>query len=45
MEGEIPDWKRGAVTLSDKEVEDERGFMSRMGSKVKGRLDQTDAAK
>jgi hypothetical protein len=46
LEGEIPDWKKGALTTTDIAAEEERpGLLKRAASRVKKSIDNTEAAK
>ncbi len=46
MEKQIPEWKRGALTVSDVQVEEERkGLIKKLKSSVKSKINQTDTAK
>jgi hypothetical protein len=45
MQEQIPEWKRGAVTISDKPPEEEKkGIFKRMTSKVTDKISKTKAA-
>ena len=45
IQDEIPEWKRGAVTISDKPAEEEpKGMFSRISGKVKSKISSTKAA-
>ena len=45
LQEQIPEWKRGAVTISDKPVEEApKGIFSRMTSKVSSKIASTKAA-
>ena len=45
MQEQIPEWKRGAVTISDKPAEEQpKGIFKRMTSKVTSKITSTKAA-
>lgn len=42
---EIPEWKRGAVVMTDQQASEEKpGLLSRVSGKVKSKITQTKAA-
>lgn len=46
LQEDIPEWKRGAVTLTDAEaVEEKKGLLGRLKRKVKSKLSDTEMAK
>ena len=46
LQEQIPEWKRGAVTMTDQTPHEERpGLFGRLGRKVKRSISDTDAAK
>lgn len=46
MEEAIPEWKRGAVTVTDGQVQEQKvGMLSKLKKKVGQSISNTDAAK
>jgi len=44
IQANIPEWKRGAVTVTDGPTEKKKGIFGRMSSKVKSKISNTGAA-
>ena len=47
MEAQIPEWKRGALVATEavQQEEKKKGILGRFSSKVKGKINETEAAK
>lgn len=46
IQEDIPEWKRGAVTITDAEAtEEKKGLLGRLKRKVKSKLSETEMAK
>ena len=44
MEEDIPEWKRGAIVITDQTSQEKQGMIKRLRSKLGGKINKTEYA-